>query len=113
MPVLEKTIDQGVVKWAKERWPEMVVRKLSTLGPRGTNGDPDRMFFMNGKLMLIEMKAPGGECTPLQLQRHAEWRKAGALVVVIADVAAGKAVLLQHFAKKRRAFSSVLTAGPL
>ena len=85
----------------------MVVRKLSTLGARGSNGDPDRLFFHKGKLMLIEMKAPGGACTPLQLQRHNEWRAAGATVVVVADVAAGRAVLLQFFEGRRRQYSGV------
>ena len=105
---LERNIDQGVTSWARSRWPEMIVRKLSTLGPRGTNGDPDRLFFHKGKLMLIEMKAPGGACTPLQLQRHAEWRAAGATVVVVSDVAAGKATLLQFFDGKKRSYSGVL-----
>lgn len=86
----------------------MIVRKLSTLGPRGTNGDPDRLFFHKGKLVLIEMKAPGGECTPLQLQRHNEWRAAGAMVVVVSDVAAGRAVLLQFYEKRQRSYSGVL-----
>jgi hypothetical protein len=110
MPVLERNIDQGVVRWAKERWPRMVVRKLSTLGPRGTNGDPDRLFLWNGKVMLIEMKAPKGVCTELQLQRQAEWRAAGATVLVVSDVSAGRAALMQFFDGKRRPYSAALGA---
>jgi hypothetical protein len=110
MPVLEKPIDRRIVTWAKARWAGMIVRKLSTLGPRGSNGDPDRLFFHKGKLILIEMKAPGGVCTPLQLQRHAEWRAAGATVAVVSDVPSGKAVLLQFYDGKRRQFSGVLAA---
>ena len=111
--IKESSIDKAVTTWAKARWPSMVVRKLSTLGPRGSNGDPDRLFLWNGKLLLIEMKRPGGECTPLQLQRHAEWRAAGAMVAVVSDVAAGRAVLSQFFDGKRRSFSSALAATPL
>ena len=106
--IKESSIDKAVTSWAKAKWPGMVVRKLSTLGPRGSNGDPDRLFFHKGKLMLIEMKAPGGACTPLQLQRHNEWRTAGATVVVVSDVAAGRATLLQFFDGKRRSYSGVL-----
>lgn len=86
----------------------MLVRKLSTLGPMGSNGDPDRLFVMDGKMLLIEMKRPGQECTPLQLQRHAEWRAAGASVSVVSDVAAGRSLLLQFFEGKRRSYSGVL-----
>ncbi len=102
MRVLERTVDQGVVKWARSVWPRMIVRKLSTLGARGTNGDPDRLFLWKGKLMLIEMKAPGGDCTPLQLQRQEEWRAAGATVLVVDTAAAGRAALLQFFEGRRR-----------
>jgi hypothetical protein len=109
---LERSIDQGVVRWAHARWPDMVVRKLSTLGAHGSSGDPDRLFFWKSKLLLIEMKAPGGTCTPLQLQRHAEWRAAGAEVSVVADVAVGRAVLLQFFEGRKRQYSGAAFAGP-
>ena len=110
VPVLERNIDQGVVRWAKAKWAKMIVRKLSTLGPRGTNGDPDRLFFYKGRLLLMEMKAPGGVCTPLQLQRQAEWRAAGATVLVVADVSAGRAALAQFFDGKKRPYSGALGA---
>lgn len=98
----ERTVDRNIVEWAKRQWPGMVVRKLSTLGSRGTTGDPDRLFVWSGKLMLIEMKAPGGKCTDLQIARHAEWRAAGATVVVVADATAGKLALDQFFNGRRR-----------
>ena len=88
----------------------MIVRKQATHGPMGSNGDPDRLFLWSGKLLLMEMKRPGGVCTPLQLQRHAEWRAAGATVVVVSDVAAGRACLLQYFDGKRRSYSGALVA---
>jgi hypothetical protein len=58
----------------------MVIRKLTTLGPRGTVGDPDRLFLWKGKLVLIEMKAPGETSTPRQKHAQEEWRAAGAAV---------------------------------
>jgi hypothetical protein len=85
----------------------MVVRKLTTFGARGMAGDPDRLFFWNKKLMLIEMKAPGGECTDLQIARQNEWRNAGATVIVVSDVSAGRAALLQFFDGRRRQFSAI------
>ena len=90
----------------------MVVRKLTSLGARGLIGDPDRLFFLKGKLLLIEMKAPGKECSTIQLQRHAEWRAAGATVVVVSDVSAGRACLLQFFDGKKRSYSGALLALP-
>ena len=71
----------------------MVVRKLSTLGAMGTTGDPDRLFAMNGKILLMEMKRPGGKCTMRQLISHEEWTRAGIQVVVVDDVKAGRDVL--------------------
>jgi len=100
--MLEKSVDQAIVRWAREKWPEMIIRKLSTLGARGTNGDPDRLFFWKGKLILIEMKRPGGLCTDLQLQRHIEWQRAGAKVIVVDSVVAGRQVLDQEFNNTRR-----------
>ncbi len=90
----------------------MIVRKLTTLGARGIAGDPDRLFLWRGKLLLIEMKAPGGECTPLQLQRQTEWRAAGAEVVVCDTVSAGRSILLQFFEGRRRQYSGVPRATP-
>lgn len=95
--MLERNVDRNIVEWAKERWPGMIIRKLTTFGSRGTTGDPDRLFLWDGKLLLIEMKSTKGECTDLQLERHNQWRKAGATVIVVSDVSAGRSALKQHF----------------
>lgn len=105
--MLERNVDEGIVRWAKDRWPLMIIRKLSMLAGRGTSGDPDRLFYLKGKLLLMEMKSPRGECTDLQLARQAQWRNAGATVLVVADVAAGRAALMQYFDGKRRQFSGL------
>ena len=110
MQVLEKTVDQGIVRWARSQWPEMIIRKLSTFGSMGTNGDPDRLFFYKNKLILIEMKRPGGMCTDLQLQRHNEWRRAGAKVMVVDSVVAGKEILNREYGTKRKTIKTWRTS---
>ena len=105
--MLEKAVDRGLVEWAKDRWPGMMVRKLTMLRGMGAAGDPDRLFFWKGKLLLIEMKSSDGECTDLQLEMHRRWRNAGATVVVVSDKSAGRAAMLQFFDGKRRQYSAV------
>ena len=99
---LERDVDAGIVGWAKDRWPDMIIRKLTTFGARGMAGDPDRLFFWKGKIMLMEMKSSKGLCTEIQLARQAQWRRAGATVVVVSDVSAGRSALAQHFDGRAR-----------
>jgi hypothetical protein len=105
--MLERDVDRGIVEWAKDRWPGMIIRKLSMLRGQGRAGDPDRLFVWRGKLLLIEMKSSDGECTDLQLEMHNRWRNAGATVIVVSDVSAGRAALLQTFDGRRRQFSAI------
>lgn len=48
-------------------------------GAYGTSGEPDIEGCIDGVCIQIECKAPGNKPTPLQLQRIAEWARAGAL----------------------------------
>jgi len=47
------------------------------------NGWPDLECHRDGITLFIECKAPGEKCSPLQLYRHAQLRKAGFTVLVI------------------------------
>ena len=73
----ESTIERSVCTYAKA-WGCLVI-KLA--GPN-QKGQPDRMFIKNGKVLLVEFKAPGKLPTALQYKwlrdliaqdMHAEW----------------------------------------
>lgn len=50
----------------------------------GFSGVPDRiLLFKKGKLVFIELKAPGGKARPLQLRRKKQLEKLGFIVYVI------------------------------
>ncbi len=48
-------------------------------------GWPDLMAMRSGRLIIIEVKAPGEKPSPLQLARHNQLRQAGFEVHVIDD----------------------------
>ena len=78
MPVLEKQVDEKLVRLFKKHYPEGVCIKLATVGAHGTAGWPDRCFIVNGKIAFVELKAPGKKPTPLQEARLSQLRFAGA-----------------------------------
>ena len=52
--------------------------------PPGWAGAPDRMvLFPGGKIIFVELKAPGKRPRPLQLKRHEELKALGFTVEVI------------------------------
>lgn len=69
----------------------LLVRKVEEVGgrapkfvPVGNRGVPDRLVFLpGGRLVLVELKAPGRRPTKLQLKRHREFRQLGFDVEVI------------------------------
>jgi hypothetical protein len=90
----EAKIQSAVVKYAREKYKGKLVAKKNQATMMGSNGYPDYEFFIKGgRLNLIEFKAPGAECTELQLRRHAELRALGFVVVVCDNASAGKATI--------------------
>lgn len=88
-PVLEKSIEGPVVKYAKRLGYEVV--KLNGMGQRAL---PDRMFLgPEGRVVFIEFKRPGGKPTALQAALHARWKALGHVVHLIDSVEEGKALL--------------------
>lgn len=85
MPVLEKTIEQVVKKYAEEGG--CITYKMNGFGHRGW---PDRLFMYDGKVMFIEFKREGNKPTPLQEQVHDKLRRAGFDVFVVDNIALGK-----------------------
>lgn len=51
--------------------------------PCGVNGVPDRIVVMNGRIVFVELKAPGKMPRPNQFAIHRKMRRAGAIVHVI------------------------------
>jgi len=86
---LEATVEDEVVAWAENNgW---LVRKMQYPGRRGC---PDRFFFKNGKLVLIEFKRPGrNKADPLQVREHRRFEQAGWKVHVVNSVEHAKDIL--------------------
>ena len=57
-----------------------LTRKLTWVGRVGA---PDRFMVKNGRVVLIEFKAPGKEARPEQVREHERLREAGVEVYVI------------------------------
>ena len=65
-----------------------IYEKVSSLS---RNGWPDRFLLRNGRVVLLEWKAPGKEPTRQQYIRQRQLRQAGAEVVWFNDLEAAKA----------------------
>ena len=81
--MLEKTIERKLVN---------SVNAAGGLCPKfvspGMDGMPDRLVLMpGGRLLFVELKAPGKKPRPLQLRRHAQLRALGFRVSVLDDPA--------------------------
>ena len=87
----ESTIQEKVVSsWRKLGYEAI---KLTTNGALGVKGWPDYMFLgPKATIFFIEFKAPGGVCTPLQLERHFRLRKLGFPVYVCDNAGVGIAI---------------------
>lgn len=77
--MLESKLESSLVKAIRERGGKC----WKWVSP-GTAGVPDRLCFLpDGRLVIVEMKAPGEQPRPLQLKRHRELRDLGFEVRVI------------------------------
>jgi hypothetical protein len=75
----EKKLEQKLVKAVKEKGG--ICPKL--VSP-GTDGMPDRMVLLpGGRIIFIEVKAPGKKPRPLQELRHRQLRKLGFMVSML------------------------------
>jgi hypothetical protein len=75
----EKKLEQKLVQ---------AVKKMGGICPKlvspGTDGMPDRMTLLpGGRIIFIEVKAPGKKPRPLQELRHRQLRKLGFKVYVM------------------------------
>jgi len=91
MPLLEHEIETLVIAWAMDRgW---LCPKLAWIGETGW---PDRTFFRDGKVVLIEFKAPGKTIYPKQRYWIDKLRSLDIPVFICDDVQEGIAFLLSH-----------------
>lgn len=76
---LESSVEDDVVAFAENRgW---LVRKMVYPGRRAC---PDRFFFKNGRVVVIEFKRPGvRKADPLQVREHSRYAAAGVPVHLI------------------------------
>ena len=77
--VRESKIEAALCKAAKKK--HMIPYKFTSPGRTGV---PDRMIVAPfGKLGFVEVKRPGGKCTPLQLREHEKLRDLGHKVYIL------------------------------
>ena len=74
----ETVIEESVADWAE--FKGIISRKLNW---EGRNGAPDRIFFHNGKILMIEFKKPKGKVKKHQAIEIAELAERGIEVPVI------------------------------
>jgi len=89
---LEASIEDDVVAWAEQRgW---LVRKMQYPGRRGC---PDRFFFRDSQLVIIEFKRPGiKKADPLQQREHKRYDAAGWPVYVVNNRDLAKEILSRY-----------------
>ena len=68
----ESKVESAIVKWAGKN----DIRTSKRSGPND-RGFPDREFRRRGRVIYMELKAPGKKPTPLQLKRLKELRADG------------------------------------
>jgi hypothetical protein len=87
----ETIIEKTVCAHAEKRgW---LVRKTVY---QNRKGSPDRWFFRNSKLLLVEFKRPGQLPDPIQRREHVRLRAAGFPVHVIDDIDDGVRLIDAH-----------------
>ena len=89
---LERDIDQWVVAACRKRgW---LCRKLSTVGFRGTSGDPDRQIVLpGGRHYYLEIKTLTGRLTKKQEHRITQLAVLGCHITVVYGMADAQAYI--------------------
>lgn len=84
----ESEIENYLVERVKALGGE--VRKVRWIGRRGA---PDRLVMLPGKIVWVELKAPGAKTKPHQVREHERMRRMGQRVEVVDSVQAVDEVL--------------------
>jgi Holliday junction resolvase len=87
----ESALEAKIVKYCRENG--ILTYKFSSPSQRGV---PDRVMMKDGKVLFLEVKAPGKEPTKLQLHEIEKIRKSG-VFAVWADNYLGAELMLKIF----------------
>lgn len=68
----EKAVEQYLIRQVKS-----VGGMCIKLANTGYNGIPDRLVLHNGKAFLVELKAPAGRLSEVQIARHRQLKEMG------------------------------------
>jgi len=75
--------ERNIEKYLRDRVRDVGGLAMKWVSP-GNNGVPDRIVFLpGGRIVFVELKAPGKKPTALQLHQHERLRTLGQLVIVI------------------------------
>ena len=79
--ILEKNVQRDCIKWLEGRgW---IVTKMGLNSQRGW---PDLLALRNGQAVFIEVKRPGGQLAPLQVEMAKRLHRACFVVLCVDDV---------------------------
>ena len=88
----ESTLEAKIVKFCRENG--ILTYKFSSPSHRGV---PDRIMMKNGKVLFMELKAPGKKPTTLQLHEMGKIRQSGNAAVWTDDFSAVTKEDIQSF----------------
>jgi hypothetical protein len=89
-------LERDIEAYLREQVKLVKGRAYKWVSP-GNNGVPDRIiFFPAGRIVFVELKAPGKKPTPLQAAQGKKITAMGQLVVVIDTKAAVDTFILEH-----------------
>lgn len=99
------TTPEGKIKnWLKDQLTNQLdgcIIYSPPAGPFGKAGEPDLHIHYGGAVMVIEVKADGGEISPLQLSRLVRYKRCGTLAAKIEGRNQERVDLLVRFMKER------------
>lgn len=87
-PIRERDIERKVVAYCKKHG--LVTYKFTSPSYAGV---PDRIIMGGGRILFLELKAPGGKSTPLQCREQKRIKDAG-LPVGVADTTEAALILI-------------------
>ena len=80
--ILEKSVQRDCIGWLEKRgW---IVTKMGLNSQRGW---PDLLCLRNSQTVFVEVKRPGGQLAPLQVEMAKRLHRSGFVVLCIDDVA--------------------------
>lgn len=92
--MIEKHVEDSIVAYCKRN--KLLIYKFVSPGTRGV---PDRIIFGNGKVLLLEIKRPGGHASPLQNLHIKLLNKQSIPAFVVDNLDDAKRLIQEHIMK--------------